>query len=314
MQLLDALNEVLATVGESPVDSIVTDHPEHEAIMAAINKQLTLRQRRGWWFNTHETVVIGGDVSAYSFARPLARNKDYYIRNGKYHDRKTGQPVTEDTPSDVQEDVPFVELPEEFAQYVTVCACLQYGSDYDADELKLKALSGQQQDLEVIVHRMQIRYFGIARANKALQGRGWWFNTGTAYFSDVVAGKLEVPANVLYAKPRHRYLDGFIRGKYLVDRKTQLPFNIAVDCEVRWFIEDFDDLPPSFQDYVVAQAELERAQDWLPSSSSIPNLQAKAEQARRNCQQDHIKYAGVNLFGIDSMASKINRSYGSRYR
>lgn len=316
MTLLEAINIVLKSVSESPITVLNSNHPEQKLILDEINLQSARRQRRGWWFNTHLTSLPSATLPADTvYARPLNRSLDYYPFNGELHDRKTGLPVTGPVPDiEIQREIAFEQLPEEFADYVAVCAALAYGSTYDADELHLKALSGQQQDAEVIIHRLHIRYYAIPAMSKRLQGRGWWFNTYRGYLDDLDATGLKVPSNILYARPVRRDLDYFPRGGYLIDRRTREPVGMAVECELREFVEDYDNLPQSFQDYVSAVAELERAQDYLPSSSSIPRLQAVMEQARQNVTQDHIKYAKVNLFGTASTGRSIVRAQGWRYR
>lgn len=315
MTLLEALNMVLQSVGESPVSTINSNHPEAKIILAEIENQNKSRQARGWWFNKAMTDLTSNVLPVgTTWARPEKRSLDYYPMQGKLHDRRTGQPVPGAIPRvELQRLVPFTDLPEEFALYVTTAAGVAYASTYDADEIHLQALTLRLQDQEVQVHRLHIRYYETAVVSRRLQGRGWWFNTGHRLLSTIDSQGLVVPDGILFAKPTQRGLDYFPASGYMVDRDTGLPVKHAVQCEVRFFVEDFDALPPSFQDYVVTLAELERAQDFLPSSSSIPRLQADMELARRNAQQDHIKYAAVNLFGINSVATPLSKAWGSRY-
>lgn len=316
MQLLEAVNKVLRSVGESPVSSVTTNHPEVVSILDAIKQANERRQRRGWWFNLHLATLINPPAlpAGTIFARPLNRSEDTYPKGGVLYSRKTGAPYAGDPGElEIQKLVDFTELPEEFAEFVVIAASLDYAIAYDADELHIKALQSELEDSRVQVHRLHIRYYEIHKASLRLQGRGWWFNK---FFMDLGtdAGGTVVPENVLFAKPVHRHLDYFPRNGRMIDREDGGVVQHSVRCEVRVFVDEFNELPPSFQDYVEAVAELERAQDYLPESSSIRRLEVNMELARRNAQQDHIKYSAVNLFTISSVGVPINRAWGNRYR
>lgn len=314
MQLLEAVNEVLRSVGESPVGSLNTSHPEIKAILACIHAETLRRQQRGWWFNLHVTTLTTADVPADTrFARPLDMSKDYYPKGGKLHDRRTGQPIV-DFPCDVeiQRQLDFEDLPDEFAYLVVTAAALAYAAEYDADELHLQALGTKVKEADIEVKRLHIRYYAIGKVSKRLQHRGWWFNTWEGMVTPGPDGT--VPKEMLLCIPKQRSLDYILMGGKLIDRHTRQPVTQPVQCEVHVFVESFPELPQSFQDYVVAQAELERAQDFLPESSSIPRLQMVATQARENVGRDHIKYAKVNLFWMNSVGGKIAQSWGMRYR
>lgn len=316
MTLLEALNHVLRSVGESHVDSINTNHKEHQTILATIIAQNSRRQERGWWFNKYVADLPNSTLPTGTvFARPLNRGLDYYPQSGVLYNRRTGAPVSGAIPQvELQRLVAFEALPQEFADYVVTAAALAYASDYDADETHLAALQTQLQDAEVLVHRLHIRYYETELVSKRLQGRGWWFNTSRRLLSLQDAQGIIVPPSYLFVKPLQRSWDYFPRNGRLVDRATGEYVKHPVDCEVREYISNFEELPPSFQDYVTAVAELERAQDFLPSSSSIPRLRVNMEEHRRNVQQDHIKYAAVNLFATPSMGSSLSRSWGYRYK
>ena len=316
MQLLEAVNKVLRSIGESPVSTITTSHPEVVGIIDAVKQATERRQRRGWWFNINTVTLPAPPAlpAGTSFARAINTGLRVYPKGDVLHDRNTGLPFVGDPgPLEVQTLVQFEDLPESFAEYVVLAASVDYGISYDADELHLKALQIELEESRVQVHRLHIRYFEIDKASRIIQGRGWWFNKYRATLTPGPTGEVEVAPDVLYAKPMQRHLDYFPRGARLIDRRGGEPVKHAVECDVRVYVQ-FDDLPQSMKDYVNAAAELQRAQDYLPESSSIPRLQAEVQQARYNAQQDHIKYAGVNLFSINSVGVPLARGWGSRYR
>jgi len=310
MTELEALNQVLRSVGESPVATIDSNHPEAKAILAVLKTENSRRQARGWWFNKYVTNHPGGALPAGTvFARPLTRSLDYFARGTELRDAATGNVVLTAVPDlEIQTTVAFTSLPEEFAIYVTAAAAVAYAIEFDADEVHLAAARMQLEASEVIVHRLHIRYYEIGKSSKRLQARGWWFNKSRRTITGTV------PDNYLFAKPVLRQLDYFPRNGQLIDRATGSVVSEAVLCDVVEFISNYDELPQVFQDYVAAVAELERAQDFLPSSSSIPRLQSNMELARVNANNEHTKYAAVNLFGTASSGGSLQRAWGFRYR
>lgn len=312
---LEAVNQVLASVGESPVNTTATAHPEVVAIMAVLKSENIRRQARGWWFNKYVTNHPGGALPAgTSYARPLKRSLSYFARGTELRDAKTGLVVSGAVPElEIQTVVPFSSLPDEFANYVTAAAAVSYAIEFDADEVHLAAARLQLEAAEVMVHRLHIRYYEIDKASKRLQARGWWFNKSRKTLTPTL-GVVLVPDSYLFVKPVMKSLDYFPKDGQLIDRNTSLPVTSSVLCDVVEYVEDYDSLPQVFQDYVSAVAELERAQDFLPSSSSIPRLQSNMELARVNANNEHVKYAAVNLFGTASTGTSINRAWGSRYR
>jgi len=49
--LIDAVNDLLIERGIAPVQTIVAGHPYVDAAVSILNRQGTLIQDRGWWFN-----------------------------------------------------------------------------------------------------------------------------------------------------------------------------------------------------------------------------------------------------------------------
>lgn len=315
MNMLEAVNKVLRSIGESPVKTVVTSHPEVLGIIDTINQANVRRQERGWWFNQFRTTLAAPPTLPVGtvVARPVNRGLNVFAKGLTLMDRKTGQPFVGDPGEiDIQTLVPFDELPTEFAEFVVTDASVQYGIAYDADELHIKALQLSLEDARVAIHRLHIRYYEIDKANRRLQGRGWWFNQYRGFLPTDATGVV-VGEDILYAKPLQRSLDWFpVKGR-LIDRNTREVVKDSVEMDIRVLVP-YDELPESFQAYVDASAEYERAQDYLPESSSIPRLQVEMQLAHRNAQQDHIKYEAVNLFSIPSTAGPIAKAWGSRYR
>ena len=296
------------------MSTVISGHPEVEAIVAAIRTTNERRQRRGWWFNLRLANLPTNVLPAgTTYARPLNRSLDYYPNNGMLHDRRTGAPVPGSIPDiELQVLVAFEDLPTEFAEYVATAAAMDYASDYDADELHIQALAQDLQDSQTQVHRLHIRYYETAKVSRMLQGRGWWFNTAVATLVSDATGVV-VPPNILFARPLCG-TEAFPSNGYMIDRETRQPVQGSLRCEVRYFVDDYNELPQSFQDYVAIFAEMSRTQDFLPESSSMKRLEAEMQGARTLVQQDHIKYSQVNLFSMPSVGIPLSKAWGSRYR
>lgn len=129
---LDAVNIMLATIGESPINSLdaaagVVDAVTARSILSEVSVQV---QEEGWHFNTDFEFVltpasdgfiyvpgnaIEVDTSAYSRDYDVAiRGNRLYDRNGKTYT------FTEDLKADITILLEFNELPQAARHYITV--------------------------------------------------------------------------------------------------------------------------------------------------------------------------------------------------
>ena len=136
---LDAINEILSSVGSSPVNSL-----EDDLNVDVLNAQRILKatsieiQSRGYKFNTLNNVYLQPD--SYTGLVPYARN---YIRvfstgyklvdrSGYFFDIETS---TNEFPSgltvtELVKELPFEELPVVFRKYITVRAARVFQMRY----------------------------------------------------------------------------------------------------------------------------------------------------------------------------------------
>jgi hypothetical protein len=132
---LDAINSILAAIGEAPINSLDADLPVAAAVakntLAEISREV---QSRGWWFNTEYDAVLprSGDTTislqpntlAVEFDESTRFDFDPIQRGPKLYDRKSRSATfTKDlTASRLVLGLPFEELPEVARRFITVRA------------------------------------------------------------------------------------------------------------------------------------------------------------------------------------------------
>lgn len=133
---LEAVNEMLRTIGESPVSSLSGDVGVD--VVTAIQTLSTMSraiQTRGWLFNTeHEYPLmpdVQGNIGAPANALRVNAAADGIVdpvwRGSKMYDRKNHTSVfSEKLEATVVFLLAFDELPETARRYVTVAACRKF--------------------------------------------------------------------------------------------------------------------------------------------------------------------------------------------
>jgi hypothetical protein len=141
---LDAVNEILGTIAESPVNSLDEEVVIDGSLAMKILKTTSVEvQTRGWWFNRLEGLELTPDVTKAILIAPdtlkLSASGNTQIavvqRGLKLFDltNKTYQfeaPVT----VDLVQGLPFEELPSSARVYITVRAARKYQDRYFGDQ------------------------------------------------------------------------------------------------------------------------------------------------------------------------------------
>lgn len=134
---LEAVNEILSSIGSSPVNSLEDDNNvdviNAKRILEGVSREI---QSRGWWFNTLDNVHLEPEVEGYG------KNREYLVpcpnsyikftsegykllrREGYFLDQLSN---TMSFPEGLALDtlvklLDFQELPEAFRKYITVRA------------------------------------------------------------------------------------------------------------------------------------------------------------------------------------------------
>jgi len=130
---LEAINTMLSTIGEAPVNT-VEDNGIVDAVIARQILRSTSRevQSRGWHFNTEKGFLLTPDSEGFITLPPTvlradtvdeSQNIDVVLRGKRLYDRrnhtfKFDKPIR----TDVVILLPFDELPEVAREYITIRA------------------------------------------------------------------------------------------------------------------------------------------------------------------------------------------------
>lgn len=165
---LDAVNAILFTIGESPVNSL-----ESTTSVDVINARTLITsesrkvQDQGWTFNTQEGVFIPSD--SFSQMIPWRNNwlrvmdgssgSPYTRRAGNLYDRTSR---TDLFPGGVTveliEEVPFDELPYCFQTYITCKAARRFNGGSFGDPNTDTEIARQEQEAKIACNEYELDY------------------------------------------------------------------------------------------------------------------------------------------------------------
>lgn len=149
MDELDCINEMLATMGEAPLNQLDEDHPYVAAgrrFLASTNRKV---QARGWWFNTEHLSMVPDPVSKFIYvpedviSSEGVRNMCTYLytqRGRRLYDVTHGTFEIIESPVLVQviREIPFDDVPPTAQDAIGQNAVLRFQKNYDADPQKTR--------------------------------------------------------------------------------------------------------------------------------------------------------------------------------
>lgn len=139
---LDAVNEIIGAIGESPVNTI--ENPTNVDVINAL-RILTLTNRqvqaKGWSFNIHESYKLNPDLFSKrirwldSILFIVGTDGTRYVKRGEYVYDFTNQTDIFEKPIEVECIllVPFEDMPEPMRQYITAKAAREFQVRYLGD-------------------------------------------------------------------------------------------------------------------------------------------------------------------------------------
>lgn len=150
---LDAINQMLSSIGEAPAVSLTTDNPEITIAESTLDEISRAVQAEGWNFNTEYEYPFTPDgnglISIPSNVLSISDNKikslgKYLttIRNGKLYDKLAHSFVFSGTVyCDVIWAFEFTDLPQAFKDYITTRAARVYAGRVVGSEEQVKIIA-----------------------------------------------------------------------------------------------------------------------------------------------------------------------------
>jgi len=150
---LDAVNQMLSSIGEAPAVSLDTDNPEIAIAESTLDEISRSVQAEGWNFNTEYEYPFtpdgNGQILIPSNLLSVTDNKvkstgKYLttVRNGKLYDKLTHSfSFTSTVYCDVVWGFEFVDLPQPFKDYITTRASRVFASRVVGSEEQVKLIS-----------------------------------------------------------------------------------------------------------------------------------------------------------------------------
>lgn len=169
---LDAINNILGAIGESPVNTLedVTnvDVINAQRILTNINRQ---QQARGWSFNIIDDYTLNPDDNTHrirwsdSYLYLRGANGEKYAKSGDYLKDVTNNTTTFYSPIKVTIIllVPFEEMPEAMREYITAKAALAFQTRYLADSTLTQMLSADVKEAwaHLQEYEMDVNEYGM---------------------------------------------------------------------------------------------------------------------------------------------------------
>jgi hypothetical protein len=163
MRILDVVNEMLGTMGETPLNSLLQPHPFLAAAKKALEDKNREIQARGWWYNTEAMVGRPSPEDSHIYLSSdilevRAPSRNVVQRGDRLYDLDTADTVfTADIDLSVVRLIPFEQLPELAAQFIAAEAVKAFQKNYDGDRAKTEELRGEAREARAEARAQHIR-------------------------------------------------------------------------------------------------------------------------------------------------------------
>lgn len=180
---LDVVNEMLATLGELPINTLEDGHPYIAPALRILSVASAREQAKSWWFNNELTDLVP-DVNGFIYlpndtirVDPQAETLNYVQRGRRLY--KPFEPSSADKYKFTAKvrcwlirEVPFEDLPIPAQHLISYSAQLDFMKAYDADQNKVQQVAALRNDAWMTLNAEHTRNIGA----NILQGRA-----GTSY-------------------------------------------------------------------------------------------------------------------------------------
>lgn len=162
---LDVVNQCLASMGETPLNTVDADHPFVAAALLKMKTTNTQEQSKGWWFNT-DYVTLTPDPNTkfvYVPADAINVNPDddgtaFVIRGRRLYNRFTSSyEFGANVSVWLVREIPFDDLPMLANHMIAARTVLDFQNDYDGDADKYNKLGAAYQQVFTTLRAEHIR-------------------------------------------------------------------------------------------------------------------------------------------------------------
>lgn len=177
---LDVINEMLASLGESPLNEVEEDHPLVASGLRKLRIANMREQAKGWWFNEDIVNLLPDPVTGYIYVPADTINIDptnpwthLTQRGRRLFDprREDGYNIGRAVRCKLLRLVPFEDLPPLAQDYVSCSAQVDFQKDYDADRLKYEQIVLSKREAFMTLRAEDIRNRGVNLLHTVNTGR-----------------------------------------------------------------------------------------------------------------------------------------------
>lgn len=175
---LEVVNDCLATMGETPLNTLTEPHEFKASAQRALSRANKSIQAVGWWCNLEAATYVpgpngqiqlpgdalkwqSGTRSSDKLLRSVA--KPWIIQRGNrlYDTREGSYQITEEVTGELVRLVPFEELPLVLNEFIAAQAVLRFQSNFDADNSKRAELTENWKVARIDARAEQIRQAAV---------------------------------------------------------------------------------------------------------------------------------------------------------
>ena len=150
---LDVVNDMLATLGESPLNSIDEDHPLTASALRVLRMVNLAEQAKEWWFNKELITLTPDALSKFIYTPadaisvdPVNTSMNYVQRGRRLYNTATGSyEFDEPVQCSLVRLLPFEDTPPLYQTYASVTCQIKFQKDYDGDVTKAQLLQKEWQ-------------------------------------------------------------------------------------------------------------------------------------------------------------------------
>ncbi len=168
MDKLTIVNRMLGSMGERPLNSLVSNHRLLGACLSIIEETNRRLQAEQWWFNTEQTKLYPDSVDKRVYipndCLDIRTDQPGAVARGRVlYNTRLGTDVFEVSlvNAEIIRHIPVEEVPELFGTYVMYASTLLFQTQFDADGTRVTQLQGLVQEARAAVRDEQTRQLSI---------------------------------------------------------------------------------------------------------------------------------------------------------